>query len=197
LLVKVRTPRTSDQEREPMSARTPAPNRLRLLVVVVVVAVAAAIGATLATSARAGDGGFHDVPAGHPFFDEIAFTADSGIAEGFADGTYRPDQPVSRQAMAAFLQRSQSYRVIAEGASASNVASLSTTVACDRTDHVAISGGAVYQGPGRAFIAASGPGFANGWSVTMATDDGVLRSMSMTAFAVCVPGSRVQPEAGD
>ncbi|OWY61789.1 hypothetical protein B7486_61915 [cyanobacterium TDX16] len=180
-----------------MSPRTPAPNRLRLLVVVIVVAVVAAVSASLATGALAGDATFRDVPPGHPFSDEIAFTADSGIAEGFPDGTFRPGEPVSRQAMAAFLQRAQSYRVVGQHASAANVSSLSANVACDRTDHVAISGGAVYQGPGRAFIAASGPGFGNGWSVTMATDDSVLRSMSMTAFAVCVPGSRTQPEAGD
>jgi hypothetical protein len=178
-----------------MSPRTPAPSRLRLLVVVVVVAIVAAISATLATAALAGDVVYSDVRVGHPFFEEIDFVTDSGIAEGFPDGTYRPGQPVSRQAMAAFLQRAQAYRVIAESASASNVASISTTVVCDRADHVAISGGAIYQGPGRAFIATSGPSFGNGWGVTMATDDGVLRSMTMTAFAVCVPGSRTQPEA--
>jgi len=174
-----------------MTRRTQPRHLLGLVALVLAAAVASS---TL--TAAAGDSTFRDVPPGHPFFDEIAFTADSGIAEGFADGSYRPGQPVSRQAMAAFLQRAQSHRVIAAFASDNNTF-LTKNVPCDRPDHVAISGGAIYQGAGRAFIAASGPGAGNGWTVTMATDDGILRNMSMTAFAVCVPGSRVQQEGAD
>jgi len=180
-----------------MSARTSPARRtpLRLLVVVVAVAVAAAVSATLVTSAVAGDIVFTDVPADHPFAEEIDFVANAGIAEGFPDGTYRPGQPVSRQAMAAFLERSQSYVVVAEQATAGNVSTLATNVRCKRSGHVAISGGAIYQGPGRAFLSSSGPGPGGGWAVGMTTDDGVVRSMTMTAFAVCVPGTRVQPQS--
>jgi hypothetical protein len=48
---------------------------------------------------------FSDVPEGHPFFAEISWLASSGIAEGYPDGTFGPANPVSRQAMAAFLYR--------------------------------------------------------------------------------------------
>jgi hypothetical protein len=48
---------------------------------------------------------FSDVPAGHPFHDEIAWMASSGVAGGYPDGTFRPTEPVSRQAMAGFLHR--------------------------------------------------------------------------------------------
>lgn len=48
---------------------------------------------------------FSDVPAGHPFADAIAWMAQEGIAEGYEDGTYRPTEPISRQAMAAFIWR--------------------------------------------------------------------------------------------
>jgi hypothetical protein len=48
---------------------------------------------------------FPDVTAGHPFFEEIAWMADQEITTGFADGTFRSAQPVSRQALAAFLHR--------------------------------------------------------------------------------------------
>jgi hypothetical protein len=48
---------------------------------------------------------FSDVPLGHAFYDDIAWAAAEGIADGFDDGTYRPSLPVSRQAMAAFLYR--------------------------------------------------------------------------------------------
>jgi hypothetical protein len=181
-----------------MSARTQPARRapLRLLAVVVAVVVAAAVSATLVTNAFAGDFAFTDVPSDHPFVEEIDFVADARIAEGFPDGTYRPGQPVSRQAMAAFLARAQSYVVVAELATASNTSTLSANVRCGRSRHVAISGGAVYQGAGRAFLSSSGPGSGGGWAVGMTTDDGVVRTMTMTAFAVCVPESRVQPESG-
>jgi hypothetical protein len=48
---------------------------------------------------------FADVPTDHPFFLAIEWMAARGISSGYADGTYRPDAPVSRQAMSAFLQR--------------------------------------------------------------------------------------------
>jgi hypothetical protein len=47
---------------------------------------------------------FSDVPADHPFCTEIAFMAEFGLADGYADGTFRPTVRVTRQAMAAFLQ---------------------------------------------------------------------------------------------
>lgn len=48
---------------------------------------------------------FIDVGLAHPFFREVEWLADSRIAGGFADRTYRPSVPVTRQAMAAFLFR--------------------------------------------------------------------------------------------
>ena len=48
---------------------------------------------------------FPDVPAGHPFQAEIGWLADQGISTGYADGTFRPGDVVTRQAMAAFLYR--------------------------------------------------------------------------------------------
>jgi hypothetical protein len=70
-------------------------------------AAVAALAATaiLATAAHAVTPTFDDVPADHPFFYDIAWMAGTGISEGYPDGTYRPGDPVTRQAMAAFLQR--------------------------------------------------------------------------------------------
>jgi hypothetical protein len=48
---------------------------------------------------------FSDVGAGHPFFEEVCWLAQSGISTGFADGGFHPSSPISRQAMAAFLHR--------------------------------------------------------------------------------------------
>ena len=48
---------------------------------------------------------FSDVPNDHPFHAEIDWLAQKGITLGFNDGTYRPGEPVTRMAMAAFMQR--------------------------------------------------------------------------------------------
>ena len=48
---------------------------------------------------------FADVPATHAFVEAIGWLADRGITQGYADGTFRPTAPVTRQAMAAFLHR--------------------------------------------------------------------------------------------
>ena len=48
---------------------------------------------------------FSDVPDTHPFYQEIEALAASGISTGFPDGTFRPSNTVTRQAMAAFLSR--------------------------------------------------------------------------------------------
>lgn len=48
---------------------------------------------------------FADVSTGHQFYKEIAWMAEQKITTGWADGTFRPDQPVNRDAMAAFFYR--------------------------------------------------------------------------------------------
>jgi hypothetical protein len=48
---------------------------------------------------------FSDVPAGSAHAGNIAAVADAGITLGRADGTYGPEQPVTRAQMAAFLNR--------------------------------------------------------------------------------------------
>jgi hypothetical protein len=48
---------------------------------------------------------FSDVPASHPFYDEIEWMAETGITQGFEDGTFRPNDEVTRGQMSAFMQR--------------------------------------------------------------------------------------------
>lgn len=48
---------------------------------------------------------FTDVAPGHPFFIEICWMATNGISRGYGDGEYKSANPVSRQAMSAFLYR--------------------------------------------------------------------------------------------
>ena len=49
---------------------------------------------------------FTDVPAGHTHAAGIGYAADKGIALGYADGTYKPDNPITRGQMATFMYRS-------------------------------------------------------------------------------------------
>ena len=49
------------------------------------------------------DPGFDDVDADHPFYDEIAWAVEDGVAQGYGDNTFRPTNPVTRQATASFM----------------------------------------------------------------------------------------------
>lgn len=48
---------------------------------------------------------FTDVPAGHPFYKEINWMVSKGLTTGYPDKTFRPANPVERNAFAAFLYR--------------------------------------------------------------------------------------------
>ncbi len=48
---------------------------------------------------------FRDVPTNHVFYREIVWMNQSGISQGWPDGTYRPDAATERGPMAAFLYR--------------------------------------------------------------------------------------------
>ncbi len=82
--------------------RLAAGRRSRVVVLVLSFALVSMLAATV--GALAADR-FSDVAADHQFRDEIGWMADSGISEGFDDGTFRPTNAVTRQAMAAFMQR--------------------------------------------------------------------------------------------
>ena len=48
---------------------------------------------------------FWDVRANEPFYKEIVWLRSTGITTGWSDGTFRPYEPISREAMAAFIYR--------------------------------------------------------------------------------------------
>ncbi|EYR62706.1 hypothetical protein N866_05795, partial [Actinotalea ferrariae CF5-4] len=56
-------------------------------------------------STTAASSTFRDMPAGAPFSQEVGWAAQTGITTGFTDGSFRPGDAISRQAMAAFLYR--------------------------------------------------------------------------------------------
>lgn len=48
---------------------------------------------------------FSDVPETHPYYSEIEWAAENGVTNGYPDGTFKPDDDVSRGEMAVFLER--------------------------------------------------------------------------------------------
>ena len=48
---------------------------------------------------------FNDVQNGDAFYQEITWLKQQGITKGWSDGTYRPGEPIHRDAMAAFIHR--------------------------------------------------------------------------------------------
>ena len=53
---------------------------------------------------------FTDVAANTWYTDAVAWASANGIAKGFDDGSFRPDQAVNRQEIAAFLYRYAEYK---------------------------------------------------------------------------------------
>ena len=51
------------------------------------------------------DSPFEDVSSTSTFYKEISWAESVGITTGWRDGTYRPLQPINRDAMAAFVYR--------------------------------------------------------------------------------------------
>lgn len=50
-------------------------------------------------------GGFKDVPAGEWYSDAVSWAAEQGIVNGMGDGTFRPDNQITREQLAAILFR--------------------------------------------------------------------------------------------
>ncbi|WP_084039586.1 S-layer homology domain-containing protein [Demequina sp. NBRC 110053] len=63
------------------------------------------LGGMVSASSTAAAPTFSDVPSGTPFAQEIEWLASQAISTGYADGTFRPHQPITRDAMAAFMYR--------------------------------------------------------------------------------------------
>ena len=59
-------------------------------------------------------GQFSDVPANHQFAADINWGAAAGITTGWPDRSFRGEQPIHRDAIAAFLYRAQHNRVVAQ-----------------------------------------------------------------------------------
>jgi hypothetical protein len=99
-----------ESERRPRRRLAIAAGRRSRMLVALGLAVALVLPAVALASHQ-----FSDVPNSNPFHDDIAAIAYAGITAGFGDGGYHPSDPVTRQAMAAFLHRSGGTVALAKG----------------------------------------------------------------------------------
>jgi hypothetical protein len=88
-----------------MTVTSMAARRARLSTIALAIAILAIglVGAPAAPASAAPQ--FRDVPASHQFYDEITWLAQMKVTTGYADGTFKPSDAVSREAFAAFLYR--------------------------------------------------------------------------------------------
>jgi hypothetical protein len=159
-------------------------SKIRKTLIAVVVVVAGGVGALAGTAFAAGQ--FNDVNENHPFFDDIEWMAETGISEGYQDGTYRPGDPVTRQAMSAFIHRANDYEIEVKTNQFVNVNLATVIVPCPAGTE-AISGGGSTNGS-NLFMTSSFPN-ANGsaWNVSFETENNALASFSATANVTCGP----------
>jgi len=172
--------------------RTPSvPSALRRVAVGVALLLAAGL-AGFGGSALAGGGGgqtFSDVPPSHPFYNDITWLSRSGITTGYPDGTFRPGAPVTRQAMAAYLQRAFSGIVVVTDAT--NTPGSTTVwdheVLCPQDTRPIAGGGRVDTS--NVFLTDSAPNNqGTGWNVRFESEDNVGKTnVVVTAHVTCVP----------
>lgn len=120
------------------------------------VIVGAVLASTLFVGIAIGGGvGFVDVSPSHPFSTEINAIADAGITTGFQDGTYRPGEPVTRQAMAAFMLRGFARVAFDDGQETLSGGGFTTFATVD------VTAGATGGGTGNVLLTSTADVFAN------------------------------------
>ena len=167
---------------------TPRPRRRATTVVLV---AAAFLAGSLVSGAGAvwASHTFTDVPTSNQFHDDIDWMATNGISTGYVDGTFRPDAPVSRQAMAAFMHRLSNRTTLHNGSVDPGPATgYSLTVNCPTGSRPIAGGGETDVAD--LLIADSAPlstGTA-GWKVRWITrDGGVVDAGEVKVWVTCVP----------
>ena len=129
---------------------------------------------------------FPDVPDSYIFHNSVDWAADYGIATGYGDGTYRPNDPVSRGQMTAFMRRlSSEFEVVHTNVDpgASQVQSGSAT--CPGDKRVLAGGGSTDLVD--LFITDSHPSGAS-WIVRWESDNNATQDPgSVQVWALCAP----------
>jgi hypothetical protein len=128
---------------------------------------------------------FSDVPTSHIFHGHITWAADNGIATGYSDGKFRPNDPVSRGASVAFLHRYNNALTIVHHAGTITAATQHTnTVDCPSGKRPLSGGGSTNQvNLMLTDIVISATAVTVRWE----SDDNVSLTGSSDAWALCAP----------
>jgi hypothetical protein len=155
---------------------------IRKSLVAGLVVLACGLSALAGTAFAAGQ--FSDVGESSPFYEDIEWMAQTGISEGYDDGTYKPGAPVTRQAMSAFLHRANEIQIMTNPVTYEDAHTGSATAVCpEGTEVIAGGGTGTVQ---NLFITDSNPNVAGTqWSVTVETDNNVLADFTVQAWAMC------------
>jgi S-layer homology domain len=128
---------------------------------------------------------FSDVPNSHQFHSHIDWAADNGIVSGYSDGTFRPNDPVSRSASVAFLRRyNNSITIVHNPGTMTNASEANNTVSCPAGKRPIAGGGST-----DAFnlFLTDVTITSTSVSVRWETDNNALQSATTDAWATCVP----------
>jgi hypothetical protein len=158
--------------------------RALLAVAVAILFTAAVAGTTSWAVARS----FSDVPPSHPFYNEITWAEEHEIVNGFEDGTFRPANNVTRQAVAAFLARyNNSVRLVQSSTDPGASSTFGLDAPCDEDERAIAGGGSINADD--VYLADSFPLVVDGdWRVRWETEgDAVINPPSLTVFAICAP----------
>lgn len=132
-------------------------------------------------------GTFKDVPPSHPFYDEIEWGAAHGIIEGYPDGTFRPANPVTRQAQAAFLSRyNASIHLVESSTNPAAGLAWSHQAVCPSGERAVAGGGStdIFN----MFITDSWPSSPDRWTTRWESEgNAILDPGKISAWALCLP----------
>jgi hypothetical protein len=73
--------------------------------------VVAAVTTSLATLALAATSAYPDLPAGHPYYQAVTELASRGVISGYPDGTFGPENAVTRQQFAKMVVLTMGYEI--------------------------------------------------------------------------------------
>jgi len=129
---------------------------------------------------------FTDVPADHKFHSEIDWMASNAITTGYADGTFKPTDAVSRQAFSAFLKRYNDKIVVKEQTfGTANQEFFSFIVTCPAGSRAIGGGGGSVSNI--AIIGSTPTADRKAWRIDAQSMIGAFDPPSFKAYAICAP----------
>jgi len=128
---------------------------------------------------------FSDVPNSHPFHDDISWAKSRGLANGYPNGTFKPDDDVSRGALTAWLRRYTNKIVIRHhSATFNNATEVNNSVTCMAGERPIAGGGSTDAFNTMLTDVSIGP---TSVSVRWESDNNAMVSGSSDVWATCMP----------